>query len=63
MYRFCFVFSENTKIYTALSSQKLKQKKPVKYCIGYSKDLYLLLQVNKADTTMIEFLAVRNFPF
>ena len=61
MFRFCFVFDENTKIYAALSSPKLKQKKPVKCCIGYSKDLYLLSQINKAGTIMIEFLTVRDF--
>ena len=58
-----FVFSENTKIYEALSSQKLKQKMPVKCCIGYSKDIYLLLQINKAETIMTEFLKVRDFAF
>ena len=61
MFRFCFVFNENTKIYAALSSPKLKQKKPVKCYIGYSKDLYLLSQINKAGTIMIEFLTVRDF--
>ena len=30
MYRFCFVFSENTKIYAALRSQILKQNKASK---------------------------------
>ena len=58
-----FVFSENTKIYAALSSQIPKQKMPVKCCIGYSKDIYLFLQINKADTTMTEFLKVRDFTF
>ena len=63
MFRFCFVFSENTKIYAALSSQKLKQKAPVKCCIGYSKDIYLLLQINKGDAIMIAFLTVKDFAF
>ena len=34
MSRFCFVFSENTKIDVALSPQELKQKTPVKCCYG-----------------------------
>ena len=63
MFRFCFVFSENTKIYAALSSPKLKQKKPVKCCIGYCKDLYLLLQINKADTIMIKFSSTTDLVF
>ena len=61
MFRLFFVFSENTNFYAALSSQKLKQKTPVKCCIGYSKDIYLLLQINKADTIMAKFLKVRDF--
>ena len=61
MFRFCFVFGEETNIYAALSTQKLKQKTPVKYCIGHSKDMQLLLQINKADTIMVEFLTVRDF--
>ena len=47
MFRFCFTFSENTKIYALLSHQKLKQKTPVKCCIGYSKDTYFLVQITK----------------
>ena len=52
MFRFCFAFSENTKIDATLSSQELKQKTSVKCCTGYSKDIYLLLQINNADTIM-----------
>ena len=63
MFRFCFVFSENKTIHAALNYQKLKQKKPVKCCIGCSRDLYLLLQINKANTIMIEFLTVSGFAF
>ena len=53
MSRFCFVFNENAKIYAALITQKLKRKMPLKCCIGYSKDIHLLLQINKADTIMV----------
>ena len=58
-----FEFSENTKIYAALCCQKLKRKTPVKCCIGYSKDIYLFLQINEADIIMTEFLKVRDFTF
>ena len=58
-----FIFSENTKIYVVLSTQKTKQKALVKCCIEYFKDIYLLLEIKKADTILIKFLAVRDVIF
>ena len=39
----------------------MSQIRVEKCCIGYSKDVYLLLQINKTGISLIEFLTVGDF--